>query len=79
MEKVSAMKKVALFMMTKRVARPMKFAAFISIIISVAVIIGACQGAAGTPGEDAVATTGPTGPTGPGPDPADRSFRPRSA
>ena len=33
--------------MTQRVARPMKFAAFISIIISMAVIIGACQGAVG--------------------------------
>ena len=62
MEKVSAMKKVALFMMTQRVVRPMKFAAFISIIISVAVIIGACQGAAGTPGTGGA--TGPTGPSG---------------
>ena len=50
MEKVSAMKKVALFMRTKRVARPMKFAAFISIIISVAVIFAACQGAVGPRG-----------------------------
>ena len=29
--------------MTQRVARPMKFAAFISIIISVAVMLAACQ------------------------------------
>ena len=50
MEKVSAMKKVALFLMTKRVARPMKFAAFISIIISVAVMFAACQGAVGPQG-----------------------------
>ena len=63
MEKVSAMKKVALFMMTKRVVRPMKFAAFISIIISVAVMLAACQGPVGKPGDDG--TTGPTGPTGP--------------
>ena len=46
--------------MTQRVARPMKFAAFISIIVSLAVIIGACQGAVGAKGD-----TGPTGPTGP--------------
>ena len=53
MEKVSAMKKVALFMMTKRVARPMKFAAFISIIISVVVLFAACQaGPAGQAGAD---------------------------
>jgi hypothetical protein len=51
--------------MTQRVARPMKFAAFISIIVSLAVIIGACQGAVGKPGKDAVAVTGPTGPSGP--------------
>ena len=37
--------------MTQRVARPMKFAAFISIIISMAVIIGACQGAVGPKGD----------------------------
>ena len=37
--------------MTQRVARPMKFAAFISIIISVAVIFAACQGAVGKAGE----------------------------
>ena len=37
--------------MTQRVARPMKFAAFISIIISVAVMLAACQGAVGTKGE----------------------------
>ena len=36
--------------MTQRVARPMKFAAFISIIISVAVIFAACQGAVGPQG-----------------------------
>ena len=53
MEKVSAMKKVALFMRTKRVARPMKFAAFISIIISVVVLFAACQaGPAGPAGAD---------------------------
>ena len=40
--------------MTQRVARPMKFAAFISIIISMAVIIGACQGAVGPAGKDGV-------------------------
>ena len=38
--------------MTQRVARPMKFAAFISIIISVAVMFAACAGPAGTPGAD---------------------------
>jgi hypothetical protein len=43
----------------------MKFAAFISIIVSLAVMIGACQGAVGKAGEDAVAVTGPSGPTGP--------------
>ena len=37
--------------MTQRVARPMKFAAFISIIISVAVMFAACQGAVGKAGE----------------------------
>ena len=37
--------------MTQRVARPMKFAAFISIIISVAVLFAACQGAVGPQGE----------------------------
>ena len=37
--------------MTQRVARPMKFAAFISIIISVAVMLAACQGAVGKPGD----------------------------
>ena len=37
--------------MTQRVARPMKFAAFISIIISVAVIFAACQGAVGKAGD----------------------------
>ena len=67
MEKVSAMKKVALFFMTQRVARPMKFAAFISIIISVAVMLAACQGAvgpkgdkgeSGEPGETATPTSG---------------------
>ena len=38
--------------MTQRVARPMKFAAFISIIISVAVMLAACQGAVGPKGDD---------------------------
>ena len=38
--------------MTQRVARPMKFAAFISIIISVAVLFVACQGAVGPAGAD---------------------------
>ena len=37
--------------MTQRVARPMKFAAFISIIISVAVMFAACQGAVGPKGD----------------------------
>ena len=37
--------------MTHRVARPMKFAAFISIIVSVAVIFAACQGAVGPKGD----------------------------
>ena len=37
--------------MTQRVARPMKFAAFISIIISVAVMFAACQGAVGKAGD----------------------------
>ena len=64
MEKVSAMKKIALFLTTKRVARPMKFAAFISIIISMAVMIGACQGAIGPKGDTVTGPTGPTGPTG---------------
>ena len=36
--------------MTQRVARPMKFAAFISIIISMAVMFAACQGAVGPKG-----------------------------
>ena len=49
--------------MTHRVARPMKFAAFISIIISVAVLFVACQGAVGPEGDKG--DTGPTGPTGP--------------
>ena len=49
--------------MTQRVARPMKFAAFISIIISMAVIIGACQGAVGKAGDGGA--TGPSGPSGP--------------
>ena len=50
----------------------MKFAAFISIIVSLAVIIGACQGAVGPTGptgpsgpSGATGATGPTGPTGP--------------
>ena len=54
--------------MTQRVARPMKFAAFISIIISVAVLFAACAGPAGTPGADgadgADGATGATGGTG---------------
>ena len=50
--------------MTQRVARPMKFAAFISIIISMAVMIGACQGAVGKAGKDGVGSTGATGPIG---------------
>ena len=37
--------------MTQRVARPMKFAAFISIIVSVAVMFAACQGAVGPKGD----------------------------
>ena len=49
--------------MTQRVARPMKFAAFISIIISVAVMLAACQGAVGKAGDGGA--TGPTGPSGP--------------
>ena len=61
MEKVSAMKKIALFLTTKRVARPMKFAAFISIIISVAVMLAACQSA-----------VGPEGPQGPKGDKGDK-------
>ena len=68
--------------MTQRVARPMKFAAFISIIVSVAVMFVACQGAVGPegpkgdkgdPGADGASGTdgatgpiGPTGATGPG-------------
>ena len=51
--------------MTQRVARPMKFAAFISIIISMAVIFAACQGAVGKAGDSVTGATGPTGPTGP--------------
>jgi hypothetical protein len=54
--------------MTQRVARPMKFAAFISIIISVAVLFTACQGAVGPqgpPGADgADGTTGTPGGDG---------------
>ena len=42
---------VTLLSMTQRVARPMKFAAFISIIISVAVMLAACQGAVGPKGD----------------------------
>ena len=37
--------------MTQRVARPIKFAAFISIIVSVAVMFVACQGAVGKAGD----------------------------
>ena len=47
----------------------MKFAAFISIIVSVAVMFGACAGAVGPPGKDGAAgkdgATGATGPQGP--------------
>ena len=57
--------------MTHRVARPMKFAAFISIIISMAVIFAACQGAVGPKGDagddgdpGATGATGPQGPQG---------------
>ena len=45
--------------MTQRVARPMKFAAFISIIVSAAVMFVACQGAVGPAGEQ-----GPKGDKG---------------
>ena len=48
--------------MTQRVARPMKFAAFISIIISVAVMFVACQGAVGPEGPKG--ETGERGPQG---------------
>ena len=57
--------------MTQRVARPMKFAAFISIIISVAVMLAACQGAVGPKGpkgddgdkgDPGTTVTGPIGP-----------------
>ena len=37
--------------MTQRVARPMKFAAFISLIVSVAVLFAACAGAVGPKGD----------------------------
>ena len=57
--------------MTQRVARPMKFAAFISIIISMAVIFAACQGAVGPKGDPgdpgdpgAAGTPGTQGPAG---------------
>ena len=54
--------------MTQRVARPMKFAAFISIIISVAVIFAACQGAVGPKGDTGdsgdAGQTGDRGPAG---------------
>ena len=53
--------------MTQRVARPMKFAAFISIIISVAVIFAACQGAVGPKGD-----TGDPGTAGTPGTPGDR-------
>ena len=48
--------------MTQRVARPMKFAAFISIIISVAVMLAACQGAVGPKGD--TGDSGDKGDTG---------------
>ena len=55
--------------MTQRVARPMKFAAFISIIVSAAVMFVACQGAVGPAGETGpkgdTGDTGPAGPQGP--------------
>ena len=55
--------------MTQRVARPMKFAAFISIIISVAVMFAACQGAVGPQGPKGdtghTGDAGPAGPAGP--------------
>ena len=51
--------------MTQRVARPMKFAAFISIIISVAVMLAACQGAVGPKGDKGdPGDTGDKGDTG---------------
>ena len=49
MGKVDVMNRIALF--THRVARPIKFAAFISIVVSVAVMFVACQGAVGREGE----------------------------
>ena len=59
--------------MTQRVARPMKFAAFISIIISVAVMFVACQGAVGPEGPKGdkgdEGDTGDAGATGPQGDP----------
>ena len=60
--------------MTQRVARPMKFAAFISIIVSVAVIFAACQGAVGPAGDDGA--QGPQGPQGPQGDMGDTRLQP---
>ena len=72
--------------MTQRVARPMKFAAFISIIVSVAVMFVACQGAVGPQGEKGdkgdkgdtgnTGNTGATGTTGPQGIPGDTPFAP---
>ena len=51
--------------MTQRVARPMKFAAFISIIVSAAFMFAACQGAVGPVGPKGdKGDTGDTGDTG---------------
>ena len=54
----------------------MKFAAFISIIVSVAVMLAACPGPAGAPGDDGAkgdkGDTGDTGATGPKGDTGDK-------
>ena len=47
----------SIFSMTQRVARPMKFAAFISLIVSVAVLFAACAGAVGPKGDPGAAGT----------------------
>ena len=61
--------------MTQRVARPMKFAAFISIIASLAFILGACQGAVGPTGpQGPPGSQGPPGPSGGTPDNAVDAF-----
>ena len=66
--------------MIQRVARPMKFAAFISIIVSVAVLFAACAGAVGPPGKDGAAgkdgAPGATGPQGPQGVPGEPGFTP---